>query len=78
MSRLGQQREHGGALGLEDVVDFVLGQHEQVVLDRLRVVELFAVDPELHEDILSDILGHVVVFEHPAYEVQQRGVVAHE
>ena len=56
----------------------MFGQHEQVVFDRLRAVELFAVYPELHEDILGDVLGHVVVLEHAAYEMQERGVVAHE
>ena len=56
----------------------MLGQYEQVVFDRLRAVELFAVYPELHKDILGDVLGHVVVFEHAANEMQERGVVAHE
>ena len=35
-------------------------------------------NPKFHEDILGDILGHVVIFEHTVYETQQCGVVAYE
>ena len=69
-----QGRERA-ALGAEVVVYLVFGQHEKVVADGFGRIQLFAVQPNFHEDILRDVLRNGGLFGHALDEGEERRVV---